>query len=235
MRRLKTNIQSGFTLIELILVTAIAGLLVVIVFAGQQQVRARAQFDSDIGSVIQEFAYARNYSNSNVNGEGGGNGIGTCSPQPCEPFVVAGAALELHNVHPPNKLVEVEPHYCQPGTTSAGSSPTAACITTLDKVPGDISLCPRANTVEGECFEDEFDDNTNIRLKVVGGINKVKIIYLNTGDGVYVCQPMLNDMPGIHTACATPLTAPYTFTIKNSDGFTADIQVGTDGYAHRLN
>jgi len=214
--------QSGFTLIEVTLVFALSGMLFVIAFAGQQQLRDRAEFDASVNKLVQEFAYARNYSTSNVNTEGlGGN----------TSWVVAGAELELADHHPSGGLAEVEPYYCNPGPEDASGVLSGTCLGSLNQIPGSLALCPHANVPEGECFEQGFTDPG---LKLTG-INEVGIIYLNTGSNVRVCQPIINDAITEQAACSTGMSAPYTIHITDPNGQTGDIQIDTTGLAKRLN
>ena len=66
--------QHGFTLIEVILVVAISGALLMIAFAGQGQLRAQAQFDAAVNKVVSTIPYAHNQANAGVNLTGNGNG-----------------------------------------------------------------------------------------------------------------------------------------------------------------
>ena len=222
MNRKLLSQQSGFTLIEITLVFALSGMLFVIAFAGQRQLRDRAEFDGAVNKLVQEYAYARNYSTSNVNTEGLGANTS---------WVVTGAELELADHHPSGGLAEVEPYYCN---TAPGDPPgvlSATCLNSLNQVPGSIASCPHANVAEGECFEQGFSDPG---LKLTG-INEVAIIYLNTGNATRVCQPIIDDAITETAACSSAMAAPYTFHITDPNGQAADIEIDTSGRARRLN
>jgi prepilin-type N-terminal cleavage/methylation domain-containing protein len=206
--------NTGFTLIEVIIVMAITGLILVIAFIGQRQLVARARFDSSVNKLVQNITYARNFATSNVNTEGAGNKTDA---------VVAGIGFELDNSHPGGNLAELEPVYCNP----------TDCANTYSDLPNnDASRCPHLSA-DNECFE-QFFGPTDLTLS---GNTTFELIYLNTTRGVKVCQPIIDSNFGtIKDACATSPTGPITVTVTDPNGFTADIQFDlSSGTPKRMN
>lgn len=79
--------QKGFTLIEIVLVLAISGMLFVIAFAGQRELRDRAQFDASVNKIVSSIADARNEAIANVNLDGAGDGSTNVPGCPSTPIV----------------------------------------------------------------------------------------------------------------------------------------------------
>jgi prepilin-type N-terminal cleavage/methylation domain-containing protein len=206
--------QQGFTLIEVMIVLALSGLMLVLAFAGQHQLIARSRFDGEINKMIQDIAYARNYSNANVNIDGTGDRTDA---------VLAGVGYELDNGHANGQLAELEPVYCDPDD----------CSNTYDDVPAhNQSLCPRLSA-DHECFEEFFDSGD---LKLVGH-SSIEIIYLNTATrGIRICDPIIDGSQTIGPACQTNGAGSVVFTVQDGNGFTTDISIdATSGLARRLN
>lgn len=91
---------AGFTLIEITIVMAISGLLFLMVFAGQQQLRERAQFDADVNKLVASVSDAHNQATAGVNIIGGGDGSSACAGGPAGKYVFAGTALTISNAAP---------------------------------------------------------------------------------------------------------------------------------------
>jgi prepilin-type N-terminal cleavage/methylation domain-containing protein len=138
--------------------------------------------------------------------------------------VVAGVGFELDNDHPDDKLEEIEPVYCNPDD----------CPNTYSDAPaGDLGRCPRASS-DGECFE-EFFGSTDLNL--VGHTN-LELVYLNTPQGVRICEPIIDNSPGsIKDACANSGSGPpITFEVTDRNGFKATIELDvTSGIPRRRN
>ena len=84
--------QTGFTLIEVILVMAISSSLLLVAFVGQGQLRAQAQFDAAVNKLISSIADAHNEATSGVNVVGTGDGTTACPTSVGTDFVFAGVA-----------------------------------------------------------------------------------------------------------------------------------------------
>ncbi len=84
--------QQGFTLIEVILVIAISGALLMIAFAGQGQLRAQAQFNAAVNKVVSTIADAHNQANAGVDYLGKGTGISDCGAGGGTDYVFGGVA-----------------------------------------------------------------------------------------------------------------------------------------------
>lgn len=69
----KLDNQSGFTLVEVIIVTAIIGLLAVMVLFGRGELRARYQFSGAVEQAKSTLLKVKNEANTTVN-DGGGSG-----------------------------------------------------------------------------------------------------------------------------------------------------------------
>jgi prepilin-type N-terminal cleavage/methylation domain-containing protein len=134
--------NSGFTLIEIILVVSISSLLIIIAFVGQRQLREQARFDAAINKVLQEISYARNYALSNVNEIGSGNIPGT---------LVAGATIEFEG--PSFYRTEIETIYGKAG--SAGNLDMTTLSDWPSGLPNPTPQCPPYQHPEGanECLE----------------------------------------------------------------------------------
>lgn len=91
--------QSGFTLIEVSIVFAISGLLILVVFAGQRGLRARTQFDSAVDRVVSSATSARNQTIAAVNTVGIGDGTDACPGGPGQ-YVYAGVEWAATNASP---------------------------------------------------------------------------------------------------------------------------------------
>lgn len=230
--------NAGFTLIEVMLVMSVTGLLLYIALVGQHQLQARARFDSSIDHVLQDFAYARNFSQSNVNEPGGGNDTNS---------VIAGDGIEFDNHHFSHNfpLVEIENIYAAPDSNGYPD------MSTLDDCPLDLKSgsgpwtcgCPASLHPDDvdECQENFADLPDDLTLDAVNGIPYSPSLhaiayYVNTAQGLKMCQDFGSGAwQSIHAACAAGISTPVTLTLKDSEGFTAQIQFdGVTGYAKRL-
>ena len=80
-------------MIEVILVMAISGLLLIVVFIGQRGLRSRWEFDEAVNLFVQDIAYARQYSQANVNETGNGDASSSQNVNPGT--TVAGSVIEF--------------------------------------------------------------------------------------------------------------------------------------------
>ena len=215
--------NAGFTLIEIMLVTAIGGLLVVIALVGQHELQARARFDAAIAKTIQNFAYARTFAQSNVNISGGGSDTTTA---------IAGTAVEPNNGHYAEgyPLVEITTLYAQQDGSSQIILPSLAELPSAG-----IAACPAAQHPDDndECSENFFDVDDH--LTVTNPTNWFQIFFINTGHGLKFCHRVNGDGLSIGDACTSGSTAPFDVTLADPDGFTATIEfAGVTGFAKRL-
>jgi prepilin-type N-terminal cleavage/methylation domain-containing protein len=217
------NKNAGFTLIEIILVTAISGLLLVIALSGQHQLQAKARFDAAVDKTIQNLAYARNFALSNVNFSGGGNDANT---------VIAGTAIEFNNNHLNDfPLEEMEPVYSPPNATGDTD------LTNLMQVPAaGIGACPASQhpTDNDECFEQFMSDGDSLTLSDPG-MNVAYVVFIRTSHGLVICHQIDPSSVSVGGACATGTSTPFDFKVSDPEGFTATIEVDpTTGYAKRI-
>jgi prepilin-type N-terminal cleavage/methylation domain-containing protein len=84
--------EAGFTLVEVVLVMAIAALLVLAAWNGQTAVRHQAEFDESVNRVITAVADARNEAVAGINTDGFGNGTTRCAGG-SNPYVFAGTMV----------------------------------------------------------------------------------------------------------------------------------------------
>lgn len=113
--------QSGFTLVELVIVMGITTLLAALVLEGQLQLRSRIQFDADVDNLVANIAEARNAATAAMNQYGNGTGQGDqCSGYGGSvPTVFAGTAFVADNSLPAGPF-EIDYYKANPGG--------AACI-----------------------------------------------------------------------------------------------------------
>jgi len=219
--------SSGFTLIEIVLVFAISGLLFIIAFAGQRQLRDRAGFDASINQIVQDINYARNYAISNVNEIGTGNDTKDL-------YVGANIEWDENHINEGFPLTEVEPLYT--GADSSGDP----IWNTISNWPPHATLadCPNSQHPSepgpGQaCHEIFFTTNDDISMV---GDSKINVYFVNQGNGLHICSDVNYQYPSIAAACSAAPGAPIKIGFKDSAGFKATIQIDSNsGLAHRIN
>lgn len=227
------NKSAGFTLIEIVLVMAISGMLFVIAFAGQRQLRDQARFNESVTNIIQQISYARNYSGSHVNEVGGGNStVG----------VIAGTGYELDNTHAPARpLGEIEPIYARQDANGFVDLSTLSDTWPPMSAVSDPAVCPPALHPDDadECTEDFLPiGDTDLRvLKVNGAARQNVVVYMvDTEFGLRVCHDTGTPFWRVpYQSCATFDTSPINIEVGDSEGFTATIQINPNtGEGKRL-
>ncbi|HEY2003863.1 MAG TPA: prepilin-type N-terminal cleavage/methylation domain-containing protein [Candidatus Saccharimonadia bacterium] len=214
---------TGFTLIEIVLVLAISGLLFIIAFAGQRQLRDRATFDGGVNKIVQDINYARTYGTSNVNEVG--NGTDTQD-------LVVGASIEFDS--PGGHYTdEIEPVYT---STDASGGPDWS---TLSKWPPHATLadCPNSQHPDepglGYACKETFFYSSDPTLS---SVDKVVVYFLNKGQGLFVCSNINDQYPDPSSACSNTPPGPISIGLIDGAGYKATIQVDpSSGLAHRIN
>ena len=228
--------STGFTLIEVVLVMAISGLLFLIAFAGQRQLRDQARFDAGINQLIQDVAYTKNYSSSHVNDIGAGNNtLG----------IQAGAGFELDNAHlthsPAQPFTEIETLYGEEDSNGYLNTSTVGDVWPPMNVVSDPVACPPSRHPDDsdECDE-EFLTNPDpgIRVSKVNGVSHsgVAVYYVNTSMGLRICHDTGPAWHPVNVACAPFDTSPIDVDVMDAaSGYTATIEIDpATGVAKRL-
>ncbi len=215
--------QSGFTLVEIILVLAISSTMLTIAFVGQRQLRSRAQFDAAIEKVVSSISNAQNQATAGVNTQGSGDGLaaGMCptgpSPTVANPVVFAGTTWTIDGKASAPSVATISIDYYK---AIPGLSPASACIFDSQSIglPSDVSLVGAA------------------ARRVAG------LVFMRTNNGsLDVCPLQLPTVPAfqaqsrqafVGSACPN---AALTFTLQDTEGHISDIQVDPSGLAKRLN
>lgn len=233
----------GFTLVELMLAFAITSMLAVIAIAGQSALSQRARFDSAVNQTIQNIAFARTYSTSNVNTDGGGNDTSS---------ELIGDSIEFDNNHHYSgyPLEEMAPSYAVPD--AQGYPDVSNILETPADYLSNPAICPAADHPEDndECFERFFnlaeplimlDPNapgytTNYKAEYTAPNVSVGIVFfINTGSGVYICHQTDTVQVDATHACVTNRATPFDFVLVDDNGLHATLEVDPNsGFAKRL-
>jgi prepilin-type N-terminal cleavage/methylation domain-containing protein len=217
--------ESGFTLVELIIVMAISGSLLSIAFVGQRALRSRAQFDATVEKVVSTVSSARTQAVAGVNISSTatvGTGVDKCvGGQPLStvnPVVFAGTSWTIDSTGS-NTVFTIDSYKARPGL----ASPADACVFDTEAIglPTDVQLsAPAAN---------------------VGKISGMLFVRTNTG-GLEVCPAAARGSSNAYEnnvrnffQNATCANGALSLTLKDLDGHTADIRIDTSGLAQRLN
>jgi Tfp pilus assembly protein FimT len=124
------GVAAGFTLVENTIVMAISTLLLMMVFAGQQQLRARAQFDADVNKLVAMVSDAHNQATAGVNIIGGGDGSSSCAAGPAGQYVFAGTAWTISNTAP--SFVTMDYYKALPGSVACKFSSQSSNFSNLE-------------------------------------------------------------------------------------------------------
>jgi prepilin-type N-terminal cleavage/methylation domain-containing protein len=207
--------EAGFTLIELILVTAISGMLLTIAFAGQRGLRARAEFDATINKVVASAAAARNEAIAGVNTEGLGDGETKCAGTPGPPgdYVFAGTAWTADDSLP-GSPVKVDYYKAIRGGSGGGGGINDACIFYTREV-----FLPTRPTVD-----------------LLGGPGG-RVLYVRSADGGVVVCPVASVTIDVTADFAAggcqASTTQITFALSDGEGHSSSVLVDKSGLPRR--
>jgi prepilin-type N-terminal cleavage/methylation domain-containing protein len=205
---------AGFTLIEIIIVMAISSLMLAMVFAGQQQLRARAQFDAQVNKFVATVSDAHNQATAGVNIIGGGDGTSGCGPGgPGGQYVFAGTAWTIDNFAP--TLVTMDYYKALPGVKACKFSSQTSDLSSLE-----------ISQVNG----------------VAGSEARLLFVRTDTG-GLEICGSNSatpnNELASFKLGACSGGPAAGNMTIqvrdKNNSAITSDIFIDKSGLAKRNN
>lgn len=201
--------QKGFTLIEIILVTAISGALLGIAFMGQGQLRAQAHFDAGINKVVSTINKARNSATAGVNDTGQGKGQGSCPGAGPGEYIFAGVAWTV------NASGDVRMDYYK--AVSQSSDPKDACVFATD----DISLPVPV----------QVTSQIDTGAPVAGATE----LFIRSNDLLYVCPVQTSATATINAAYRSGVCpeGKSTLDIKDADGRNAVVEIDKSGLAQR--
>ncbi len=216
----------GFTLIEVTLVMALTGLMLVFIWAGQQQLRDRARFDVSVDQAVQDINYARSYARTGVAEDGPGNDPNLLS---------AGAGIEFDDAQTPAfPLEEMETLFDVPD--AAGDFDM---MTVNDWPTGEpASTCPSSQHPADldECREVFFNlPDTGLQ---VTNAQHIAAYFVNIGGGeLKICRDVGTVWLTLPEACATTGGPPIDIDLLDpQSGLTATIEIDAEsGLATRLN
>jgi prepilin-type N-terminal cleavage/methylation domain-containing protein len=222
--------QAGFTLIELILVFAVSGLLLVIAFIGQRSLRSQAQFDGSIDKLASTVAQARNEATAGVNIAGpngdGSDNVPGCSVGGTQANIFAGVSWTADNSTTTNAVFTVDYYVAQvdKGTDPLGQVTGTAC---------------------------RFDSRTvsmptDLQVDIANGVSQQRggrVLFVRTDTGrLVVCQlTNLTDAVepsfanGACTAPAVAVPAGWQLDVNDADGHTSQVLIDPGGLAKRQN
>jgi len=219
--------ESGFTLVEVMVVMAISSALVVIAFIGQRELRSRAQFDAAVEKVVSSVSAAQTQAVAGVNITNLGTigtGVDKCAggppPSVTNPVVFAGTSWTVDSTGP-NVVFTIDSYKAIPGLP--GSPPPAACVfntQTIGLTTGVQISAPAAN---------------------VGQVSGMLFVRTNTG-ALDVCPAAPKNSANAYTNNARQffenaacVNGTLSLTFKDADGHKADIRIDASGLAQRLN
>ena len=210
--------QSGYTLIELMLVLAISGSLLGVAFISQRSLRSQAAFDATINKVVATIADAHNQATAGINTQGDGNGAIPCvgPPAPANRYVFAGVSWNAVDL-PAGAQFSID-YY-------KSLRPGAACTFQSSQ---NINL----------------PSNVNITLSLggpAGGTQRVLFVRDAAG-GTSVCLDTqalaVTVLPSFSSGtCTVPATggAAISLYFSDTDNHKSQIQIDPSGLAKRIN
>ncbi|HEX3082446.1 MAG TPA: type II secretion system protein [Candidatus Saccharimonadia bacterium] len=209
------NKQAGFTLVELVLVLAISGSLLVMAFIGQRGLRSRAQFDADVNKLVSSIADAHNQSTAAVNIDGPGDGT-----QNCATTVVANANYVFAGV-------------AWSGLDNAAGSTFSMTFYAADRTAGTACVFDtRTIAVQSD----------KIRVNPAPGTGVAKSLFVrDDSGGLNVCAVtaaatnVLTSFQAGGCAGGAVANTALVINLSDADGHTSQIQVDPSGLAKRIN
>jgi prepilin-type N-terminal cleavage/methylation domain-containing protein len=204
----KISSRRGFTLIEIIVVMAITGSLLVIAFVGQRSLRSRAQFDASVNKFVASVADARNQALAGVNIVGSGNGTGTCPSGGSGKYIFAGVAWTA-DASMAAGPVKMDYYKADPGV--------AACVFSTEQV-----------RVSGSLTVNKLNPPASR-----GG----RILFVRTSTGAVNACPVTDltaNVPAVFTA-ASCAAGSLTLNLEDDDNHTAVVTIDSNGLARRQN
>jgi prepilin-type N-terminal cleavage/methylation domain-containing protein len=216
--------QSGFTLIEVVIVFAITGMLILIAFTGQDAIRQRAQFDSAVNQLVATVAEAKTDAMAGYNnvdtGATSGQGLGGTCP--------GGHAGD------PNVFA---------GTVWSADSVGGVAVVTIDYYKAETDSVTK-NLDGVSCRFDSTSVTVPYQVDVSDGAQPGgRIVFARNDTGnLVVCQiTNMGGYPGSATNvfgdpsanCVQP--GPLAMKFFDTGGHSADVQIDDSGLARRLN
>jgi prepilin-type N-terminal cleavage/methylation domain-containing protein len=210
---------AGFTLIEIVIVAAITGGLILIAFAGQRQLRDRTAFDAAINHFAAQTAAVKTESTAGVNTVGAGNGSGNCpSPNGATKYVFAGTSLVIDDQSGGPATFTVK--YWRAGIDDDNKLTGSACVSDSRTFGLSYDLMvnvANASTMRG--YQLLFIRSYNSSLRVCGQNDVTADVAPAFGGG----------------ACSAPSATANTLLFQETNGKQSQVIIDDSGVARRLN
>jgi prepilin-type N-terminal cleavage/methylation domain-containing protein len=226
--------QAGFTLVEITIVFAISGLLLLIAFVGQSALRGRTRFDASVDKMSATVAQARNEATAGVNIDGKGDG--TTSPAGCNTSAnikntFAGTVWTADNSTTPYAKFTVDYYVAQIDTSvdPLGKLTGVGCKYDSRALayPGDMTV----NITNGT------PSKRGARILYVrtdtGGLVVCKITDLNVA--VAPVAPSFGAGACVAPAVQVPVAPPWVLSLGDPDGRVSSMLIDPSGLARREN
>jgi prepilin-type N-terminal cleavage/methylation domain-containing protein len=223
--------EAGFTLVEVTLVMAISGALLLIAFAGQSKNRSNANFQAAMDKIVASINDARNQAASGVNVGGIGNG---------SPAVPAGCAPL--GLTPPIEFAGTS-WVAIPKVGSEGS--TAGYIVPWIRDEIHPATCPIATSAVFTSVPVNLSVTYGGPSTPASGTKLPEIMYTRHGGGLGVCllddgYPVPNfgtastdEGPGLGCSAGAGSVPSLTLTVQDTAGHTGTIKIDpTTGLAY---
>lgn len=234
--------QAGFTLIEIMLVGAISGLLLIIAFMGQSGLRSQAQFDADVNKLVSTIAEVRNEATAGVNLTGSGDP--TKSPN------IAGCTANGNIPGTADVFAGTS------WTADSSASATAPAVFTVDYYVAQVSKTDTdtQGALTGKaCKIPGMSRTVIIPSGIIASVSAAsppksggRVLFVRNLDGTLKgcaitdlsADPTVAYGGGACTpfASVVPLTAAsYVFTFSDTSGHKSQVSVDPSGLAKRQN